>query len=313
MLDQLRDTSTLPPRDLTIKSATRVSYAFKVIALAAVLVAFLSFFYISAAQPTVTKVSATVLAAPFSCQMLSKVATTFDISTANVSLPLISGADPPATLFAYPTAFDMAPSLNADTAVGCLNGGHITSGNQPVLSITYNSLYATFADCTADAMAASCSVSPDNFNALIYYYYYQKVKCTFGSTTPAPIQFTTEWQIYDPSGGFGMYDNMTPFPACAHTGTASSSASIAAAVLKVFPPSYLCAPFADGVNPPYSCTGTERAPIISIILQSLSLYTTTIALLAFTITTCLPLLKSQKNKLVTPPHDRDTKPVEVCV
>ena len=286
MLDELRDTSTLPPRNLTVRGATRVSYAVKAVAAVAVLVAFLAFFLLPSAQPTITKVGSEVLAAPFSCQMLSKIATTVDLSSANVSLPLAPGALPPATLFAfssYPNALNNVLTSNANTAVGCIN----PPSSEFAFSLAYNSRYATYSDCVADVTAVSCAVVT-NLERQNGGWPFQTVTCAFGKAAPTPLKHSLAWLIYTLSG---MNSN-TP-PACSSTGTTASAASIAAAVGQVFLPSYLCAQFADGANPPYLCTGTERASLISIILQSLSLYATTIGILTATITTCLALRPSR--------------------
>lgn len=55
----------------------------------------------------------------------------------------------------------------------------------------------------------------------------------------------------------------------------------------------MCAPFAPNKNPPYLCTGTERQPLLSIILQALSLYGTSIGLL----TAAVPAVVMARNFL----------------
>ena len=54
---------------------------------------------------------------------------------------------------------------------------------------------------------------------------------------------------------------------------------LATAVRRVFTPRALCAPFSDGANPPYVCTRSERLSALTICIQALSTYETSVSAL----------------------------------
>ena len=73
MLDQLRDLSSLPPAGLSKLRAEQISLLFKAVSGGAVVLAFLLFFFLPSAQPSVTKVSTTLLGGAYQCSMITQV------------------------------------------------------------------------------------------------------------------------------------------------------------------------------------------------------------------------------------------------
>lgn len=93
MLDQLRDLSSLPPAGIQKATAERISLLFKAVAGAAVVLAFLLFFFLPAAQPSVTKVSTTLLDSSYQCNMITKASALVDLDSArigvNITAPIV--------------------------------------------------------------------------------------------------------------------------------------------------------------------------------------------------------------------------------
>jgi hypothetical protein len=278
MLDQLRDLSSLPPAGLSKVSAERLSLVFKLIGGSAVLLAFLLFYFLPAAQPTVTKVSSQFLEGPYSCAMISKQTESVDLYFSNSSVPLAPDALPFSSLFVnYPKGVvGVAPvPAQPDTPFCSYCGAEVgctaTQANTAVFSIN-KVLYETYEACLADNAKVSCKLSDSFFssggasgNVL------STLDCSFGSQAIAlKINFQlTAGNFYVASMAGGACD-VTKYTltgsSCPQVFSTSycsnpamfTSTNMASAVKRVFTPAAVCAPFAPNQNPPYLCTGTER-------------------------------------------------------
>ena len=171
-------------------------------------------------------------------------------------------------------------------------------------------LYQTYSDCISDVASVSCTIG----NAKDVYGYFNAgaISCAFGSQS---ISLSATFRTFIPQTepvGFSL----SGFPACDENATTIfrfsqgansqlpesinpafyTKQAVTAAITSVFTPAAICAPFSANANPPYLCTGTERASIFSIILQSLSLYTTSIGILfaSYSVWLTLPRLFGKK-------------------
>ncbi len=95
MLDQLRDLSSLPPAGIRKETAERISLLFKAVSGAAVVLAFLLFFFLPSAQPSVTKVSTTLLDSSYQCSMITRASASLDL---NIGSPTAINISAPITL-----------------------------------------------------------------------------------------------------------------------------------------------------------------------------------------------------------------------
>ena len=274
MLDQLRDLSSLPPAGLSKVTAERLSLFFKLIGGSAVLLAFLLFFFLPAAQPSVTKVSSKFLGSPYTCIMISKQTESVDLFYTNSSVTLAPDALPFSSLFAnYPwvNGIVLAPA-QADTPFcswcGAEGGCPGTQGNTAVFSIN-KAMYETYDECLADNSKVSCKVSDSYASSGAASNVISALDCSFGSQKISlKVNFQSRPGIFVASMTGGACD-ATKYtltgPSCpgilATLGYCTNPAMFtdaASFVKRVFTPAAICSPFALNQNPPYLCTGTER-------------------------------------------------------
>ena len=277
MLDAFRDTSTLPPRGVSEKRAVAISHALKALSALAMLAAFIAFFALPSTRVTTTSISTTPIVEGASCQMISRVTKTMDISTYSFSQPLPSATRSLSSLFVQwgtPGAtFNGGSGVPTNSASSILCQPQVTTTASPNWRVEYATLYTTHAVCLRDTAAVACTVSdlsPNNGAGRAF-----AANCLIGKEG---IVLHFDWTV-GVSGNNYVTSWTPPGPLCVPNPPLPTNAELSAAVAAALPPSYFCSPFIDNANPPYLCTGSERAPILSIISQSLSLYTTTLGVL----------------------------------
>ena len=320
MLDQLRDLSTLPPAGLSKLRAEHISLLFKAVSGSAVVLAFLLFFFLPSAQPSVTKVSTTLLGGGYQCSMIARgPQIALDFTTLNISVPLAPGAAPFSTLFhswdtytngnnPYPTPNSGANPLSplctfcdADNGV-CLtsaSGSNLGSFTSPGI------LFDTYESCLAD-YNIQCKVADTQVLSGGLHFLVPRVACTIGSKGVA-VQLSFTAALSTATSSLPSCYSANTVVSTAATGWLPNqdkalvmsffpSSAVTAAFATVFTPAAVCAPFAPNKNPPYLCTGTERQSLISIILQSLALYGTSIGILTAAVPVALMLLNLRTQK-----------------
>lgn len=300
-MDGLRNVSTLP-FIIEEKAARRITRLFQGISAAAVLFALVFLTLSPSAQTSVALVSPTLLEAPYSCTMLSRVSQTqVDV---NISAPFFESGPPVSSLFVIRPAsgtVTAAPATGPLDALFCTTLFPNTAYDS--FSLKTSALYGTYEACLADVEAATACAAAADTSGMKYL-----ANCNFGSQAiKLAFSFTPYFNNvtsgYAPScnetititdyryiPGSGMY----PLDA-----TFFSPARVKNAITSVFSPAAICAPFAKNVNPPYLCTSAVRQSALSIILQSLSFYTTSMGILCTLLTTALPYLGSGKRDITT--------------
>ena len=324
MLDQLRDLSTLPPAGLR---AEQISLLFKAVSGGAAVLALLLFFFLPSAQPGVTKVSTTLLGAGYQCSMIARgPQIALDFTTLNISVPLAPGAAPFSTLFhtwgmhangikPYPIpnlgAHPLSPlctfcqavngvCLTYASAGGSTIGPGANAGSYTIPGILFDTYDSCLADYSIQCKVADTPVLIGGLRFVV-----PRATCAIGSKGMAlQLSFTA-----------ALSNAASSLPACYAANTVVSttatgswlparalvmpffpSSAVTAAFATVFTPAAVCAPFAPNKNPPYICTGRERQSVLSIILQSLALYGSSIGILAAAVPVALMLLNLRGKK-----------------
>ncbi len=139
-------------------------------------------------------------------------------------------------------------------------------GSSNVAELAYkNVLYATHGSCLADV---SSSINCTTTQKLAPNYYPSSVvSCTFGSRSRGSIELSLE--VRDTLLDLGVEPVLRPLPLPQCTRNYTTEA-VERAISAVLTPRVLCFPFEE--NPPYVCTGKQRASILTIVVESLSFY-----------------------------------------